>query len=147
LNPEALFSFLVLKIQDFIHFIHGTSEICRKNVDFQNFMEIPVVILFATVFVVTDLTFIVTLCKFKTAFEEIRLPSSFTSCLGLFTHDGPHFVVLTFAKTAMCYGQIVSPVTLHLLTIILHWPCDLLVKNIFTNHFVFNESTLTVLES
>jgi len=48
---------------------------------------------FATMFVVTDLTFVVMLCKFKTALEEIRLPSSFTSCLGLFTHDGPHFIV------------------------------------------------------
>ena len=93
LNHKALFSFLELKIQECIHFIHGTSEICWKNVDFQNFMEIPVVILFATMFVVTDLTFIVTICEFKTVFEEIRLPSSFTSCLGLFTHDGPHFVV------------------------------------------------------
>jgi hypothetical protein len=93
LNPEALFSFLELKIWDCIHIIHGTNEICWKNVDFQNFMEIPVVISFATMFVVTDLTFVVTLCKFKTAFEKVRLLSSFTSCLGLFTDAGPHFVV------------------------------------------------------
>jgi hypothetical protein len=56
-------------------------------------MEIPVVIPFTTMFVVTDLTFIVTLCEFKTALEEIRPSSSFTSCRGLFTHNGPHLVV------------------------------------------------------
>jgi len=61
--------------------------------DFLNFMEIPVVILFATMLAVTDLTFIVILCKFKTAIEEVMLPSSLTSCLGLVTHDGPHFLV------------------------------------------------------
>jgi apolipoprotein N-acyltransferase len=74
LNPEALLLFLELKIWVCIHFIHGTSEICWKNVDFHNFSEIPVVIPFATMFVVTDLTFIIILCN-------LRLPWKKSGCL------------------------------------------------------------------
>jgi hypothetical protein len=91
--------------------------------DFYNFMEISVVIPSAAVFVMTDLPFVFILCKF-------RLPLKQSDCLLLALQVALDYLPPcwpTFSssvhllKTVMHYGQIASPVMLHLLTIFLLW--------------------------